>query len=266
VMMAAARHLTPITLELGGKCPCIVCADVPVDVAARRIVWGKFLNAGQTCVAPDFVAVDRRAGVALVDGIKRALREFYGEDPGKSVDYSRIINRRHFDRLVGYLNSGHLAAGGQHDAEDLYLAPTVLTGVEWDSSVMQEEIFGPVLPVLEFERLDDLLGRLRDRPAPLALYLFTRNQQVQEHVLTQVRSGGVAINDTVTHMVGSDMPFGGLGESGLGAYHGRASFDAFTHYRAVLRRTLLFDAKLLFPPPRVSRATLKRVFRFMLRA
>jgi acyl-CoA reductase-like NAD-dependent aldehyde dehydrogenase len=264
VMGAAARQLTPVTLELGGKCPCIVCADAPIEVTARRIAWGKFMNAGQTCVAPDFVLVERAVRDDLVRALKQAVREFYGEAPQQSPDYGRIINRRHFERLTGYLGSGRVVHGGQQEADDLYLAPTILTDVSPDAPVMQEEIFGPILPVLEFERLEDALARLRNRPIPLALYLFTKSRAIQESVLDGCRSGGVCLNDTVTHMVGKNLPFGGLGESGMGAYHGQASFDCFTHRRSVLRRSLAVDPKLRYPPPRISLATLKRAFRFLL--
>ena len=264
VMAAAAQHLTPVTLELGGKCPCLVCADVPLDVTARRIVWGKFMNAGQTCVAPDFILADRRIREPLVEALKRAVRKFYGDNPQKSQDYGRIVNRKHFDRLTAYLACGQVAFGGQYDARDLYLAPTLLTGAPADAPVMQEEIFGPILPVLEFTTLDEALASLRDRPTPLALYLFTKDRATQERVLAETRSGGVCLNDTVTHMVGNDLPFGGLGESGLGAYHGQASFDCFAHWRSVLRRSFAIDPKLRYPPPRISLATLKRALRFML--
>jgi aldehyde dehydrogenase (NAD+) len=264
VMAAAARNLTPVTLELGGKCPCVVCADAPLDITARRIVWGKFMNAGQTCVAPDFVLVDRRIGDDFLQTLKQAVREFYGDAPQKSPDYGRIVNRKHQDRLTGYLGSGQIAHGGEHDGNDLYLAPTILTGVPTDAPVMQEEIFGPILPVLEFTTLDDALTLLRNRPTPLALYLFTKDRAAQDRVLAETRSGGVCLNDTVTHMVGKNLPFGGLGESGLGAYHGEASFACFTHYRSVLRRSFVFDSKLRYPPPRVTLATLKRALRFLL--
>ena len=264
VMAAAARQLTPVTLELGGKCPCIVCADAPLDIAARRIAWGKFMNAGQTCVAPDFVLVDRRVRAALVDAMKRTLHEFYGDDPRKSPDYGRIINRKHFDRLTGYLGTGQIAHGGQQDAGDLYLAPTILTDVPADAPVMQEEIFGPILPMLEFDRLDDALALLRDRPTPLALYLFTHDRATQERVLGTTRSGGVCFNDTVAHMIGHDLPFGGLGDSGFGAYHGRTGFDCFSHRRSILRRSFAFDPGLRYPPSRTRLATLKRAYRFLL--
>lgn len=264
VMAAAARHLTPVTLELGGKSPCLVCADAPLEVTARRIVWGKFINAGQTCVAPDFVAVDRRLAGPLVEAMRRTLRVFYGDDPRRSESYGRIVNKRHFDRLLGLLGGGRVVEGGQHDAADLYLAPTLLSGVSWDAPVMQEEIFGPILPVLEFDQLDEVLARLRDQPAPLALYLFTRDPATQRRVLAETRSGGVCLNDTVLHMVGKQFPFGGLGESGMGAYHGRASFDCFSHYRPVLRRSFRLDSPLRYPPPRISLAGLKRAYRFLL--
>jgi aldehyde dehydrogenase (NAD+) len=264
VMAAAARHLTPVTLELGGKCPCLVCADAPLDTTARRIAWGKFMNAGQTCVAPDFALVDRRVLRGLVAALKRAIHQFYGDDPQKSPDYGRIINRKHLDRLTGYLSSGQIEHGGQHQPDGLYLAPTILTGVAADAPVMQEEIFGPILPVLAFDKLDEALALLHERPTPLALYLFTQGRATEERVLAATRSGGVCLNDTVAQIFGKDLPFGGLGDSGLGAYHGRASFDCFTHRRSVLRRSLAFDPRLRYPPPRISLATLKRAYRFLL--
>jgi aldehyde dehydrogenase (NAD+) len=263
IMAAAARHLTPVTLELGGKCPCIVCADAPLAIAARRIVWGKFMNAGQTCVAPDHLLVDQRVAGALLEALKQALRDFYGENPQLSPDYGRIINRRHFDRLTGYLGDGQIAWGGRHDATDHYVEPTILTGVAWAAPVMQEEIFGPILPVLEFADLDAVLAKLRERVTPLALYLFTNDAATEARVLAGTRSGGACINDTITHILGKELPFGGLGESGMGAYHGRASFDCFTHRRSVLRRSLAFDAKIRYPPPRVELPGLKRILRFL---
>lgn len=265
VMAAAARHLTPVTLELGGKSPCLVCADAALEVAARRIAWGKFLNAGQTCIAPDFVMVDRKVSAGFLEGLTAAIRGFYGEDPQQSPDYGRIVSRKHFDRLTGYLGSGRVVLGGTHDAADLYLAPTVLESVPADAPVMLEEIFGPILPVIEFDALEEALDLLRAKPVPLALYLFTRSRATQERVLSATRSGGVTLNDTVVHAVGCHLPFGGLGESGMGSYHGRASFDAFTHYRSVLKRSALVDPATRYPPPRVPLATFKKAMRFLLR-
>jgi acyl-CoA reductase-like NAD-dependent aldehyde dehydrogenase len=264
VMAAAARHLTPVTLELGGKCPCIVCADAPLDVTARRIAWGKFMNAGQTCVAPDFVWVERPVREALLAALQGAIREFYGDDPRHSPDYGRIVHRRHFDRLRGLLNAGRVVCGGQHDPEALYFAPTILTDVPLDAPVMQEEIFGPILPVLAFDRLDEVLTLLAQRPTPLAVYLFCRDRATQARVLAETRSGGVCLNDTVVHLLSKALPFGGLGESGMGAYHGRAGFDTFSHHRPVLRRTFFPDFRLRYPPPRFGLRVFKRVARWLL--
>ncbi len=264
VMAAAAKHLTPVTLELGGKCPALVCGDAPIELAARRIAWGKYMNAGQTCVAPDFVLVQRGVRDAFVEALKKSLRDFYGEDAGRSPDYGRIVNARHFERLVGYLCEGRIAHGGAHDAKDLFIAPTILVDVSPDVPVMQEEIFGPILPVLEFDRLDDALVLLRNRPTPLALYLFTGNRTTERRVLAESRSGGVCVNDVVSQMVGTGLPFGGLGESGLGAYHGRAGFDAFSHQRAVVRRATWLDTPFRYPPQKLSLAVLKRAFRLLL--
>ena len=264
VMAAAAKHLTPVTLELGGKCPGIVCAAAAIGQAAKRIAWGKFMNAGQTCVAPDFVLVQRGVRDAFVIALKKSLREFYGEDASKSPDYGRIVNARHFARLVNYLRDGKIIHGGEQDAKDLFLAPTVLTEVLPESPVMQEEIFGPILPLLEFDKLDDAIALLHERPTPLALYVFTRDRATQARVLAETRSGGACINDVVSHMIGTGLPFGGLGESGMGAYHGRAGFDEFTHQRAVLRRALWLDPPFRYPPPKLSLAGLKRAIKFLL--
>jgi aldehyde dehydrogenase (NAD+) len=264
VMAAAAKHLTPVTLELGGKCPALVCADAPIELAARRIAWGKFMNAGQTCVAPDFVLVERSARDPFVAALKTALRKFYGADPARCADYGRIINQAHFERLVGYLRDGTVVHGGQHDAQDLFIAPTILTDVSPDAAVMQEEIFGPILPVVEFEKLEEAFALLRDRPTPLALYVFTRDRATETRVLAEARSGGACVNDVVSHMLGAGLPFGGLGESGMGAYHGRAGFEAFSHQRAVVRRATWLDLPFRYPPQKISLAGLKRALRFLL--
>ncbi len=265
VMAAAAQHLTPVALELGGKSPCLVCADAPIELAARRIIWGKFLNAGQTCVAPDFVLAERGVRDALVAAMQKVLREFYGADPQLSPDFSRIIHLRHFDRLTRFLADGRVVHGGQTKAEDLYISPTLLADVPENAPIMQEEIFGPILPILAYDSLDTALEMIRQRPAPLALYLFTRDAQVQEKVIAETQSGGVCVNDTISHMIGKELPFGGVGESGMGAYHGRASFDCFSQRRPILRRSLMVDPPVRYPPPRLSLATMKRVLGFLLR-
>jgi len=264
VMAAAARHLTPVTLELGGKCPVIVCADARVELAARRIAWGKFLNAGQTCVAPDFVLIQRGAHDAFVGTLINSLNDFFGADPSRSDDYGRIINAGHFNRLVAYLNDGKVAHGGTYSVEGRYLAPTILTDVAADAPVMQEEIFGPILPVLEFDTLNEALALLRDRPTPLAAYVFTQDRATEQRVLGEVRSGGACVNDVVSHMIGLQMPFGGLGTSGMGTYHGRAGFEAFSHQRAVLRRATWLDLPFRYPPPKLSLQGLKRAYRYLM--
>jgi acyl-CoA reductase-like NAD-dependent aldehyde dehydrogenase len=264
VLAAAAKHLAPATLELGGKCPAIVCADAPVELAARRIAWGKFMNAGQTCVAPDFVLVARSARGAFIEAMKEALHGFYGDDPARCEEYGRIVNQAHFERLVNYLRDGKPVHGGQHAAKDLFIAPTILTGVSPDAAVMQEEIFGPILPVLEFDKLDDALALLREKPTPLALYVFTGDRETEARVLADARSGGACVNDVVSHMIGAGLPFGGLGASGMGAYHGRAGFEAFSHQRAVLRRATWLDTPFRYPPQKLSLAGLKRALRFVL--
>jgi aldehyde dehydrogenase (NAD+) len=264
VMAAAAKHLTPVTLELGGKCPAIVCADASLALAARRIAWGKFMNAGQTCVAPDFVLVAREAREPFAAAMKGALHGFYGDDPARCEDYGRIVNQAHFERLVNYLRDGKAVHGGQHDMRDLFIAPTILADVSPNAAVMQEEIFGPILPVLEFERLNEAIAMLRDRPTPLALYVFTRDRATEARVLANVRSGGACVNDVVSHMIGTGLPFGGMGASGMGAYHGRASFEAFSHQRSVLRRATWLDTPFRYPPQKLSLAGLKRAMRLLL--
>jgi aldehyde dehydrogenase (NAD+) len=262
VMAAAARHLTPVTLELGGKCPCIIAADAPVELTARRIVWGKFINAGQTCIAPDHLWVDRRIAGPLLDAMRVEIRRFYGENPQQSPDYGRIINRRHFDRLKALLSDGKIYHGGRTDAGELYIEPAILTETSPASPAMRDEIFGPILPVMEYDDLTEVLAIQRDLPPPLALYLFTADRPLQERVLAETRSGGVCINDTISHIIGNDLPFGGLGESGMGTYHGRASFECFSHRRSVLRRSFGIDPSFRYPPPKAPLETLKRVMRY----
>ncbi len=248
VMAAAAKHLTPVTLELGGKSPCIVDADVNLEVAAKRIAWGKFLNAGQTCIAPDYVLADRRIKSELIDLIQQHLQTFYGDNPIQSPDFCRIISPRHFDRLASFLDNGTVAVGGQTDAAARYIAPTVLDNITWDDAVMQDEIFGPILPVLAYDQLDQAIAQVNDRPKPLALYFFSNDTAKQDRVLAATSSGGACMNDTVMQIALAALPFGGVGESGMGAYHGKASFDRFSHYKSVLRRGLWLDLAWRYAP------------------
>jgi aldehyde dehydrogenase (NAD+) len=248
VMTAAAKHLTPVTLELGGKSPCIIHEDSDLALAARRTAWGKFLNAGQTCIAPDYVLVHDSVADAFVGHLKSAIEALFGKDPKASPDYPRLINERHFDRVSGLIGGGTIAIGGTTDRETRYIEPTVLTGVAPEADVMREEIFGPVLPVMTYGTLDEAIGFITSRPKPLALYVFSKSGEIQDEVIARTSSGGACINDVVMHLAVPDLPFGGVGTSGMGAYHGRTSFDTFSHARAVLTRSVHLDVPLRYPP------------------
>jgi aldehyde dehydrogenase (NAD+) len=260
VMEAAAKHLTPVTLELGGKSPCIVDDDVDLTVAARRIVWGKFLNAGQTCIAPDYVLVHESREQDLLGAMKAALREFYGDDPRQTPDYGRVINERHVRRLAALLGSGELVTGGQTDEASHYVAPTILRGVAPDSPVMQDEIFGPILPVLTVPSMDAAIAFVNARPKPLALYVFTKRQAVEEKIIAETSSGGVCVNAVLWQIANPGLPFGGVGPSGMGAYHGRTSFETFSHRKAVVTKSTAVDPKLAYPPyTKLKTALLRRL-------
>ena len=259
VMQAAAQHLTPVTLELGGKSPCIVDAEVQVDYAAKRIAWGKFVNAGQTCIAPDYLLVDRRIKPALMKAIEAAIHQFYGDDPATSPDYARMINAKQFERAAALLNGGNVIVGGQTIAAERYIAPTVIDRVSWEDPVMQEEIFAPILPVLEYDRLEEAIAQINARPKPLALYIFSKNPQVQQQVLQQTSSGGVCVNDTIMQIAASTLPFGGVGASGMGRYHGKASFDTFSHFKSVLYKPFWIDLPFRYAPYAGKMGLLKRL-------
>jgi aldehyde dehydrogenase (NAD+) len=250
VAEAAAKHLTPTVLELGGKSPTYVHASADLDVAARRIAWGKFLNAGQTCIAPDYVLVDQQVKDALVDKLTHQIGAFYGTDPKASKSFGRIVNGRHLDRLKGLLDSGAgtVAVGGQVDAAERFVAPTVTIDPSPDSAVMREEIFGPILPVLGIEGPEEAKSFIGARPKPLALYVFAQRDDVIDDIVDGTTSGGVCVNQTLLHLVPADLPFGGVGDSGMGAYHGKTGFDAFSHRKSVLRKRTRPDLKLLYPP------------------
>jgi aldehyde dehydrogenase (NAD+) len=249
VMEAAAKHLTPVTLELGGKSPCLVDQDTDLDVAARRIVWGKFYNAGQTCVAPDYVLAHAAIEDALVDRMKQMVRTFFGDDPRSSPDFGRIVNERHHHRLSRLLeNGGEVVTGGVTDLAQRYIAPTILRNVPWDAPVMADEIFGPILPVLRVRDIDEAIARVNARPKPLALYLFSNNRAIQTEVLRRTSSGGVTVNHTLLHLTVPSLPFGGVGASGFGAYHGKATFETFSHRKAVLLKPTWLDPPFFYPP------------------
>ncbi len=248
VMAAAARHLTPVTLELGGKSPCVVMPDADLLTTARRIAWGKFTNAGQTCVAPDYLLVDEETEKKLIPLIQQAVTEMFGENPEASDDYGRIVNDRHFERVSGLMGSGEVAIGGQTNADTKYIAPTVLTDVSPDSPVMQEEIFGPVLPVLRSDDLETSIRFIRRSDKPLAAYIFTKDSASEARFLEKVSSGNACVNDTMMFMMVDELPFGGVGPSGMGNYSGEYGFRTFSHMKAVMKRAWWPDVALRYAP------------------
>ncbi|GAA4068509.1 aldehyde dehydrogenase (NAD+) [Nonomuraea soli] len=261
VMTAAARHLTPVTLELGGKNPCIVEPGVDLAVTARRIVWGKFLNAGQTCVAPDYLLAVGQSATELESHLANAIREMYGPDPATSPDYGRIVSERHFDRVAAFLRDGRVVTGGQADRGNRYIAPTVLAEVDPGAPVMREEIFGPVLPIIAVPDLSSAITFVNERDKPLSLYAFTASEQSRRRLLAETSSGAVGFGLPAAHLAVPGLPFGGVGTSGQGAYHGKYSIDTFTHAKAVLDKPLSPDTwRLAYPP--VGRLK-ERMLRFL---
>lgn len=248
VMRKAAENLTPVSLELGGKSPCIVAADADIELAARRIVFGKFLNCGQTCVAPDYVLVDACVHDELVDAILQEIVDMFGEYPLANSAYGRIVNRKHFGRLLGLIEPSKTVFGGGFDADTLRIEPTVMVDVAPDDAVMQEEIFGPVLPIIKVEDVEFAARFVKERPKPLALYLFTNDPAVQDYFVRYVPFGGGCINDTIMHLATSNMPFGGVGASGMGSYHGKKSFDTFSHEKSILKKSTRLDIPLRYQP------------------
>jgi len=247
IMEAASKNLTPVTLELGGKSPCIVHEDANIKLAAKRIAWGKFLNAGQTCVAPDYLYVHQNIKDEFLNQLRESIKELYGENPLTNPNYTRIVSERHFHRLASFLTNGDTRIGGNINKDGLVIEPTVLTKITWEDPVMQDEIFGPILPVLEYNQLSEVIEGIQNHPNPLALYVFTEADAVAQEVLQNVSFGGGCINDTVYHIVSPYLPFGGVGSSGVGAYHGKGSFDTFSHHKSVLKQTTLFDIPLRYP-------------------
>ncbi|MTI67009.1 MAG: aldehyde dehydrogenase [Firmicutes bacterium] len=248
VMKKASKYLTPVTLELGGKSPCIVEETANIDLAAKRIVWGKFLNAGQTCVAPDYLLVHKNIKNKLITKMEEYILKFYTKNPCSNKEYPKIINKKHFNRLLNLMKSGNVISGGQYSDKTNHIAPTIIDGITWESPIMQEEIFGPLLPVLEFKELNEVVLNVNKNPKPLALYLFINNKKKERYVLDNISFGGGCINDTIIHLATPYMPFGGVGESGIGAYHGKESFLTFSHRKSILKKSNLFDIPLRYPP------------------
>ncbi len=248
IYQAAAKHLTPVTLELGGKSPCFVDENFDEKWAIKRLVWGKFTNAGQTCVAPDYVLVDKKVKQKFIELFKKTTIEFFGENPQLSPDFGRIINEKHFMRLSRFIDKGNVVFGGQTDIKDKFIAPTILDGVSVEDEVMNEEIFGPILPIIEYEKLDDAIAFVNSRNKPLALYIYSDDKMYQDRILNETSSGNASINECLMHVAQFELPFGGVGESGIGAYHGKVSFDTFSHLKGILKKSTLSDLKQRFPP------------------
>lgn len=246
VMTQAAKHLTPVCLELGGKSPCIVDETANLKIAAKRIVWGKFLNAGQTCVAPDYLLVHKDVKQELLCYMKHYVGQFY--QGGLGEEMPKIIHNNHYSRLMSYMDNGKLYCGGYGQRESLQIAPTILTDINWDSPIMQEEIFGPILPVIEYEDLNQAIAHITDRPKPLALYLFTESKKNKKKVLNQVSFGGGCVNETIMHLATSELPFGGVGTSGMGAYHGHYGYELFSHQKGLLDKSSKVEFNFRYPP------------------
>ena len=260
VLRHAAEYLTPVTLELGGKSPCIVDSSAKIKLAARRIVFGKYLNCGQTCVAPDYVLCDKTIRDELVLAIQAEIRRQFGAAPLENPNYGKIVNRKHFERLLGLIDERKLVCGGQNNPDTLRIAPTVLTDVTWEDAVMGEEIFGPILPVLTFGTLEEAIQTVEAHPHPLALYFFSENKTAQSQILNCCRFGGGCINDTIIHLATSAMPFGGVGESGMGGYHGKAGFETFSHYRSIVDKKTWMDLPIRYQNYTALKEKMLRMF------
>lgn len=250
VMRRASEHLTPVTLELGGKSPCIVDKTANIRLAAKRIVFGKYLNCGQTCVAPDYIYCDRAVKDKLVAAIKSQIKKQFGSEPLKNKNYGKIINEKHFDRITGLIDSKKVVCGGRFDRKALRIEPTVMDHVTFSDAVMQEEIFGPVMPILVYDTIDEVISNVNSMAHPLALYLFTSDKATQQKITSQCGYGGGCINDTIIHLATSEMGFGGFGESGMGAYHGKTGFDTFTHYKSIVDKKTWLDLPMRYQPYR----------------
>ncbi|KAM9526208.1 aldehyde dehydrogenase family 3 member A2 isoform 1-T3 [Guaruba guarouba] len=262
VMAAAAKYLTPVTLELGGKSPCYIDTDCDLAVACRRITWGKYMNCGQTCIAPDYILCNPSIQSSVVENIKAALQEFYGEDVKSSPDYERVINKHHFRRILGLMEGQMIAHGGEVDEASCFIAPTILTDVSPESKVMEEEIFGPVLPIVTVNNVDEAIEFINRREKPLALYVFSNSKKLIKRVISETSSGGVTGNDVIMHYLLSTLPFGGVGNSGMGAYHGKHSFETFSHHRSCLIKDLKMEStnKLRYPPGSLKKVNWAKFF------
>ncbi len=261
VMSAAAKNLTPVTLELGGKSPCLVYSK-NLDLSAKRIVWGKFFNAGQTCVAPDYILISKKDKAEFVQSCKKWIEHFYGKTVKDSKDYGRIINTKHFDRILGYFEKSDVLVGEEPDRDSKYISPTIVNATA-ESAVMQEEIFGPILPLIECEDLEAAITFINDRDKPLACYGFFDSSSDKDKLIDEVSCGGMVINDTLVHLSNANLPFGGVGESGMGAYHGKFSFQTFSHKKSVMKRSFMLENSLRYPPYKGKLDFVRKIMSFI---
>ena len=263
VAMAAAKNLTPYTLELGGKSPAIINKDVDLKLASKRIVWGKFLNSGQTCVAPDYLVVHKSIKGALIKELIKRIEKTLGKQLEKTEDFTAIVNEKNFNRLVGLINKNNLIYGGKYDKVKRYISPTIIDSPKMDEEIMKDEIFGPILPVLSFEKIEDIDNIITKNPNPLALYVFSKNKKFNEIIINRYPFGGGAINDTIVHLANSRLPFGGIGNSGIGSYHGKASFELFSHKKSVVNRSTWFDNNLRYAPYKNKLSLVRKIMKYL---
>jgi len=262
VMKKASDNLTPVTLELGGKSPCIVCADANIDIAVKRIVYGKMLNAGQTCVAPDYVLVEESIKAIFLEKLRQRIIELYGENAQLNEDFSRMVNQKHTQRVSELIDKKNVLVGGNVDISDCFIAPTVISDVQLSDQIMKEEIFGPVLPVMSFTSFNEVINIIEQLPAhPLAAYIFSDNKRTHHLLSSKIQAGGIAINHCIQHLVNHNLPFGGVGLSGIGSYHGKYGFDTFSHYKSIYKATTWFDLTLLYPPYKNKLYWLKKILK-----
>lgn len=259
IMKRASENLTPITLELGGKSPVIVDQDANIKLAAKRIAWGKFTNAGQTCVAPDFIYIHDKIKNKFLRALIKQIKTLYGKYPLKNKNYVRIINEKHYKHVEKFLDDGMIVYGGHRDEDRLLIEPTLLDNIAWDDPVMKEEIFGPILPILSFESLDEVLKSFQKLEKPLALYYFGEDESQQEKVITSISFGGGSINDTLYHLANPHLPFGGVGQSGMGSYHGKHSFNTFSHQKSIMKQTTKFDIPFRYPGGKLTESIIKKI-------
>ena len=261
IMREASKFLTPVTLELGGKSPAIIDKDANIPLAAKRLVWGKFTNAGQTCVAPDYLYIHEKVKDKLLKEMKKQIKSMYSKNARQNENFVRIINENHFNRLLRYLSDGNIVHGGEVDQGQLKIEPTILDSITWDDAVMQDEIFGPILPVLTFESVDEVITELKYREKPLALYYFGEKEKNQDKVMTSLSFGGGCVNDTLYHLANPNLSFGGVGQSGMGGYHGKHSFDTFSHHKSILKQTTKFDMPLRYPGGKLAFSIIKKIMK-----